>query len=147
MNKKLMQVLIIVMGVLLSGSVGFNVSGACLRDSDTLTIQEGLGEVLSPVMAKVVQAELGGLRIEMNERFDALELQTYDSDIEELYLALKDVRTPEEVDALVNYWIENSWTKKLSAIHRISEFDKAREKLKDKLFSDEVFRTLMLYSI
>jgi len=105
-----------------------------------------LEAALKPIIKEVVKDELEGLTRDINIRFDTIEMQSYTVDIDDLVLALKDVRTPLEVDNLVKYWIAEGWTKKQIAIQHISEFKKARDELEDRLYSEEVFKTLMTYS-
>lgn len=126
--------------------------GTDIGDSQAI-IQEGIAEALTPIIREVVREELKAFNLDVNKsfdavnnRFDELVMQSYTVDIDELVLALAEVRTPEGVDALVQYWIDEGWTKKLTAIQRISEFKKARDALAERLYSEEVFKTLMTYS-
>ncbi|MGB3465644.1 MAG: hypothetical protein WBA74_10250 [Cyclobacteriaceae bacterium] len=123
-----------------------------IGDSQAI-IQEGIAEALTPIIREVVREELKSFKLDVNKnfddvnnRFDELVMQSYTIDIDELVLALAEIRTPEGVDALVQYWVDEGWTKKLTAIQRISEFKKARDALAERLYSEEVFKTLMTYS-
>lgn len=114
--------------------------------TDGFKPKDSLSENDIKVITEIVDAKFIAYQDVINKKFDNLNMQFYNADIDELSLALAEVRTGLEVDELVQYWIDEGWTKKLTAIQRISEYKKARDELQDRLYSEEVFKTLMTYA-
>lgn len=132
---------------------GVNVSGSSDVAKEQKILIEMISTVITPIVREVLieenktYQETISLRFDdIDLRFDELVMQSYLADIDEIALALAEVRTALEVDVLMQYWIDEGWTKKITAIQRISEFKRARDALEERLYSDEVFKTLMTYT-
>lgn len=71
---------------------------------------------------------------------DSLALLTLESE-------LADIRSPEEVDELVYVWREKELTVQLASLKSVAGNDTDRVKLRDRVFSDEVYKAIMGHAI
>lgn len=146
MNKeKLMRIALYFLVPILMGSLGFNVNGA-INDDGSVDFKQIVKEEMKEVTREVLQEELPAILQPINDKLDDIELQAYNGDIIELSLALSDARTVAQVDEIVNFWIENGWNSQISAIKNVAENERAMDKLRNRLYSDEIFRALMSYA-
>jgi hypothetical protein len=82
----------------------------------------------------------------INERLDELVMLNYQSDIDILALGIRHLRTGEDVDNKVLEWKSLDYDAQLGAITRVSKYEPAKIKLRERLYSEEVFQTLMTYA-
>lgn len=80
------------------------------------------------------------------EKLDSIQLGLYTVSIGTLKSAFYDCRTSNDVDKIVQAWKDKPSYAKLEYINHVASYDPARDLLKSKLYSDEVFNALMSHA-
>lgn len=72
-----------------------------------------------------------------------LERSATEYSVELLTLEMKNVRTPEKVDEIVKFWIDNKWNAQIAALKLVYFSKQAQNELKKQLYDIYIFRSLM----
>lgn len=111
-----------------------------------LFLKKNIATTLLSTITITVVLNVGGQiidtlnKVEIILERDSLALLTLEAE-------LAGVRTPEEVDELVCHWREEELNVQLASLKSVSNSDMDRVKLRDRVFSDEVYKAIMGHAI
>jgi hypothetical protein len=154
-NSTVLYLLLFCIVTVVNGRVPSNLSGDLNISELVIAEEDGEGSILAVVLAPIIRDALtennktlkAEIMLELDKRFAKQELKELNKDINEIALALSEVRTAPALEDILLFWHEENWTSKITSIQSIGENSRATEKLRELLyfFPDELFNRLMTY--